>query len=81
MPIGDKTAQKGGQMEIFTFNILPMAEIERRQAFKEAVNNCPICASALQFSHEIDFLSNQVAEACTCPQCNLKIRAETYNLQ
>ncbi len=68
-------------MEIFKFNILPMDDIEKRQAFKEAVNNCPICNHPLEFKHEIDFLNNQMQEESHCPQCQIEIRNESHSLQ
>jgi len=68
-------------MEIFKFNILPMEDIERREAFKEAVNNCPLCGTGLNFEHEVDFLYNTVTEDCRCSACSMKIRTETYDLQ
>jgi hypothetical protein len=68
-------------MEVFKFNILPMEDLERRQAFKEAINNCPLCGTSLKFEHEIDFLYNKVTEECQCAACSLKIRSETHDLQ
>ena len=68
-------------MEIFKFNILPMEDIERRQAFKEAVNLCPLCGEQLKFDVEIDFMTLKIKEDCLCQQCQLKIRTEVYDLQ
>jgi len=68
-------------MEVFRFNILPLEEVERREAFKEAVNNCPYCYSPMKFQVEIDFLSNVITEDCHCPQCGQQVRTETHSLQ
>lgn len=68
-------------MEIFRFNILPLEEIERREAFKEAVNNCPACNAPLQISVEKDFLTNKIKEDCFCEACFMNVRSETYALQ
>lgn len=68
-------------MEVFRFTILPMEEIERREAFKEAVNNCPHCGHKLQFQVEIDFLSNQLKEDSSCESCAAHIRTEVHALQ
>jgi hypothetical protein len=68
-------------MEVFKFNILPMEDIERREAFKEAINNCPLCGTCLHFDHDIDFLYNKITEDCRCGSCAMKIRTETYDLQ
>lgn len=68
-------------MEIFRFNILPLEEIERREAFKAAVNNCPACNAALQISVEVDFLSNKIKEDCFCDACVMNVRSETFALQ
>lgn len=68
-------------MEILKFNILPMEETERREAFKEAVNNCPLCGHVMDFHHEVDFLFNKITEDCRCQECALRIRTETYDLQ
>lgn len=68
-------------MEIFRFNILPLEEVERREAFKEAVNNCPHCGHLLQFQVEIDFLTNSLEEQSHCPSCSAHIRSEVHSLQ
>jgi predicted Zn-dependent protease len=68
-------------MEIFRFNILPLEEIEKREAFKEAVNNCPHCGSVMQFSVEIDFLTNRLQEDSFCQSCTVKVRSEIHSLQ
>jgi len=68
-------------MEIFRFSILPMEDIERREAFKEAVNNCPHCGHRLQFQVEIDFLTNRLKEESNCATCAAHIRTEVHALQ
>ena len=68
-------------MEVFKFNILPMEETEKREAFKEAVNNCPICCKRMEFKYEADFLSNTILEDAHCPECQLQIRTETHSVQ
>ena len=68
-------------MEIFRFNILPLEEVEKREAFKAAVNKCPYCETTLQFNVEIDFMQNAIKEECFCPQCNQQVRIETHGLQ
>jgi hypothetical protein len=68
-------------MEIFRFNILPLKDLERREAFKEAVNNCPLCHEALQFQHEADYLYNSVKENAFCNHCKLQIREEDHKVQ
>ncbi len=68
-------------MEIFRFNILPMEEIERREAFMEAVNNCPHCGEALEFQVEIYESENRLKEAGHCPSCSVHIRTELHGIQ
>ena len=68
-------------MEIFRFNILPLEEVEKREAFKAKVNKCPACEATLQFNVEIDFLTNVLKEDCFCPGCNSQIRSELHGLQ
>ena len=68
-------------MEIFRFNILPLADLERREAFKEAVNNCPLCCEPLRFKHESDYLENVVREVAECDKCRMQIREEDYQVQ
>jgi hypothetical protein len=68
-------------MEIFRFNILPMPEGEKRDAFKEAVNNCPLCSCHLVFQHETDYLSNKLHEQAFCEKCQMQIREEQFTLQ
>lgn len=68
-------------MEIFRFSILPMAEVERREAFKEAVNKCPICGSRLSFEYRTDFLKNSIHEEAQCEKCAVKIREEEHEVQ
>lgn len=76
-----KSADMFPAMEIFRFSILPLADIERREAFKEAVNNCPYCGTALDFQHEMDFLSNTLKEDCQCPACATQVRSEIFKVQ
>lgn len=68
-------------MEIFRFNILPLSEIEKREAFKEAVNNCPICGHKLSFQHDNDFMTNTLKEEAHCAACAVDIRSETHTVQ
>jgi hypothetical protein len=68
-------------MEIFKFNIVPLPDLERRQAFKEAVNNCPLCGQQLDFAIDVDFLSLKIKEDCICQACQLQIRSEVFDLQ
>lgn len=68
-------------MEIFRFNILPLEEVERRQAFKEAVNNCPHCGQILQFQVQIDLETNLLQEDCHCNACAAMIRSELHSIQ
>jgi hypothetical protein len=68
-------------MEIFRFNILPMADIERREAFKEAVNNCPHCGAALEFQVEIYERENRLKEDGHCPSCSVHVRTEVHDIQ
>lgn len=70
-----------GCMEVFRFNILPLTEIEKREAFKEAVNTCPICNSHLNFTHETEYLTGSVHEKASCPQCRILIREEDFSIQ
>lgn len=67
-------------MEIFRFNILPLEEVERREAFKEAINNCPHCGAALEFRVEIDLASNLLKEEGHCKACEAQIRTEMHSL-
>jgi hypothetical protein len=75
-----KPADKRG-MTIFKFNILPLEEIERREAFKEAVNNCPYCHSPLNFQLEQDQDGQTVHERAQCVQCTQHFRLETHHIQ
>ena len=68
-------------MEVFRFNILPMEENERQQAFKEAVNNCPMCNAPLRFKHETDYMTNSIHEMAECDHCKLQIREEEHQVQ
>lgn len=68
-------------MEIFRFNILPLEEVERREAFKAAINNCPHCHSVLEFRVEIDLASNLLKEAGHCKSCEAQVRSELHSLQ
>jgi hypothetical protein len=68
-------------MEVFRFNILPLAEVERREAFKMALNQCPICTEQMQFQYDNDFMQNLIKEECFCPKCQLKIRENFFELQ
>ncbi|MEZ0391475.1 MAG: hypothetical protein ACAH59_04620 [Pseudobdellovibrionaceae bacterium] len=68
-------------MEIFRFNILPLEDVERREAFKEAVNNCPHCGHLLHFQVEIDPVTNSLEEKSHCPSCATHIRTEAHNIQ
>jgi len=68
-------------MEVFRFNILPMPEIEKREAFKEAVNNCPLCSQHLSFQHETDYMTNSLHEHAYCEKCQMQIREELFTLQ
>lgn len=68
-------------MEIFRFNILPLEEVEKREAFKASVNKCPNCQADLQFNVEIDFTENRLKEDCFCPHCNHEVRSEFHSLQ
>lgn len=67
-------------MEIFRFNIIPLPDIERREAFKEAVNNCPLCGHQLKFQVDIDYLSLKIKEDCLCQECQLQIRSDVHDL-
>jgi len=68
-------------MEIFRFNILPLKDLERREAYKEAVNNCPVCGQNMKFKHEQDFLSNSIKEIAVCDSCRLQVREEDHKVQ
>lgn len=68
-------------MEIFRFNILPLSEIEKREAFKEAVNTCPICNHRLDFSYETEFMTGKIHEKAACHQCQILIREEDFSVQ
>ena len=74
-------AEEFSTMEVFRFNILPMADLERRQAFKEAVNNCPVCGETMHFKHESDYLSNSIREIAECAKCHVQIREEEHQVQ
>ena len=68
-------------MEIFRFNILPMSDTEKHEAFKEAVNTCPSCQQNLMFQHELDFNTNTLCEQAYCEHCQMQVREESFNLQ
>jgi len=68
-------------MEIFRFNILPMEDIERREAFVEAVNNCPHCGTSLEFEVEIYETEHQLKEDGHCPSCAVHVRTEVHGIQ
>lgn len=68
-------------MEIFRFNIRPLAEVERREAFKESINNCPHCRKVLEFRVEIDLMSNRLKEDGHCKTCDTQVRSEVHSLQ
>jgi hypothetical protein len=68
-------------MEVFRFNILPMEEVERQEAFKEAINNCPICCASMKFAYHNDYLTNSIKEEAVCEKCALKIREEAHQVQ
>lgn len=58
-----------------------MEETERREAFKEAINCCPLCQSTLHFEYQTDFLTNSIVEEALCDKCALKIREEQHQVQ
>ncbi len=68
-------------MEIFRFNILPVAEIEKRQAFIKAQHHCPICDSELMMRHQACEFTNSMLEVARCPSCDLKIRSQAFEVQ
>jgi hypothetical protein len=68
-------------MTIFKFNIMPIEEIERREAFKKAVNNCPYCQAPLNFQVEQDRTNHTVQEQAQCVHCTQHFRLETHQMQ
>ena len=60
-------------MEILRINILPQAEIEKRQAFMDEQNCCHACGTTLEFSYsEITYYS-LVREQAQCSQCGTQV--------
>jgi|GEM_PF-5333859 hypothetical protein len=60
-------------MEIFRINILPEAELMKREAFKTEMNCCHACGTTLEFSYtEISAYSVMREEAC-CSQCSTQV--------
>lgn len=68
-------------MTIFKFNIMPIEEIERREAFKKSVNNCPYCQAPLNFQVEQDAANHTVHEQAQCVACTQHFRLETHQMQ
>lgn len=68
-------------MTIFKFNILPIEEIERREAFKKEINNCPHCQAPLKFQLEQDPVTHTVQERAQCDACAQHFRFETHQVQ
>ena len=68
-------------MEIFKFNILPLEVVERREAFKKTIHNCPHCETLLEFHVEKDEEQTLIQEDGHCPKCGFQVRSELHPIQ
>jgi hypothetical protein len=73
-----KRSKKEVRVEIFRINIKPQSEIERHEAFKKSLHNCPLCESNLEFELEGTATPHQLLEKARCPSCDVDIRTEVH---
>lgn len=65
-------------MEIFKVRIKPQSEIEKHEAFKKSLHDCPLCETSLQFELEAGNAPFQLIEKAHCPTCDLPIRTTLH---
>lgn len=56
-------------------------QISAQDAYRESVNNCPICDSLLTFHHHTDFQYRCVQEDAECDSCGIQVRTQRFHLQ
>nr|BFD59914.1 hypothetical protein CKG001_20210 [Bdellovibrio sp. CKG001]BFD67200.1 hypothetical protein HAGR004_22220 [Bdellovibrio sp. HAGR004] len=67
-------------MEVFRFNILPTEEFLKRESFRQAINNCEQCGTALEFSYKQMTEHAVLSEEASCPCCEQKQEARHHRI-
>lgn len=67
-------------MEVFRFNIIPTEEFIKRETFRQAINNCQQCGTALEFSYKQMSEHHVLSEEASCPCCALKQEAQNHRV-
>ena len=65
-------------MEIIRINIKPQSEIEKHEAFKQALFHCPVCEGMMEFQTTRLYGENQLMEEAHCPACQVQIRVDLH---
>jgi len=65
-------------MEILKINVRPACEVEKYEAFRKDLFNCPLCDGTLDFKWSPGPEIHQVIEQACCSACEIKIRTETH---
>ena len=63
---------------IAEFNIV---ELNFREQYLEEYNNCILCGSELEYSHDTDFIYQVVEEKAHCPHCKIESKNQSHKLQ
>jgi hypothetical protein len=54
---------------------------DKHRDFILSQNNCTLCGTSLELSHNLNETLNTIQEEAHCPSCHVRTRARTYSLQ
>lgn len=67
--------------KVFEFRIRPQEEIDRIEQTLEEYRNCVLCGTQLEFHVQTDFIQGKVTEESTCPECKIRKKSQSFQLQ